>query len=168
MSLFGATVAKSPTKETNTDGGRVIGSNSQVFTAGDPVTIDAQGYLAVQTAVTTTSPVYGVVLTTQTMSATNVSTVPPVKPICFTVEQEYEFLMGTNADLTGSNIGVYYKLTGATGAVQVDVTSGAQTSTSRVVVCTEVDPNALGGTGANSGARQGLFKFVKVFDIRDN
>lgn len=150
--------------ETNTDGGRVLGSNSAVFTSNDPVTIDASGTLIVATA---TTPVYGVVLTTQTMTSTN-ATVALVKPNCFTVEQEYEFLMGTNADLTATSVGTYYKLTGATGAVQVDVTSGAQTTTSRIVVCTEVDPNAVGGTGANSGARQGLFKFVKVFDIRDN
>lgn len=164
MSLFGATVAKSPTLETNSDGGRVLGSNNAIFAANDPVTIDASGTLIVATA---TSPVYGVILAGQTMTASNTS-VNLVKPLCFTTEQEYEFLMGTNADLSATSVGTYYKLAGTTGAVQVDVASGAQTTTSRIVECTEVDPNAIGGTGANSGARQGLFKFTKVFDIRDN
>lgn len=162
--LYGAVIDTSPTNPINFDGGRVVGSNSAVFTHDDPVTIDASGTLIVTTA---TTPVYGIVQKTQTMSSTN-ATVAKVLPVCIPIDQDYEFLMGTNADLAITSVGTYYKLTGATGLVQVDVTSGAQTTTNRVVVCTQVDPNAVGGTGSGSGLRQGLFKFVKLSNMRDN
>ncbi len=167
MAIFGAQVFTSPTNPVNFDGGRVLGSNSAVFTAGDPVTIDASGTLIVTTA---TTPIYGVVQKTQTMSSTN-ATVAFVRPVCIPVDQNYEFLMGTNADLTNTgattSVGTFYKLTGTTGAVLVDVTSGAMTGVARVVVCTKVDPQYLGGTGAGSGLRQGLFKFVRVTNPLD-
>lgn len=158
MALYGAKIFTSPTNPTNTDGGRVYGSNSAVFTANDPVTIDASGTLIVTTA---TTPVYGVVLKTQTMSSTNV-TVAKVKPLVFPIDQQYEFLMGSNADMSATAVGTFYKLTGTTGAVQVDVASGAMTGVARVVVLTKFDPQNKGGTGADSGAREGLFKFVRV------
>ena len=165
MALYGAQVFTSPTNPVNYDGGRVVGSNSAVFTANDPVTIDASGTLIVTTAVT---PVYGVVQKTQTMSSSN-ATVAKVKPVCIPADQNYEFLMGTNADLTDpTSVGTYYKLSGTTGAVVVDVTSGAQTTTNRVVVCTKVDPQNKGGSGAGSGLREGLFKFVKTTNFTDN
>ena len=162
--LYGATVFESPNNPVNYDGGKVIGDNSEAFTTGDPVTIESGGTLAVAG---TTNSVYGVVQKTQTMASDN-ETVAKVKPVCIPTDMDYQWLMGTNADLSPlTSLGVYYKLTTATtGAVQVDVTSGAQTTSNRVVVCTAVDPNALGGTGSGSGLRQGLFKFVKVSNIR--
>ncbi len=161
--LYGATVQTSPVNPVNFDGGRVVGSNSAVFTANDPVTIDASGTLIVSTA---TTPIYGVIQKTQTMTSTN-ATVAKVLPVCIPVDQSYEFLMGTNSDLAITSVGTFYKLTGTTGVVQVDVTSGAMTGVARVVVCTQVDPNAVGGTGAGSGLRQGLFKFVRVTNPLD-
>lgn len=161
--IYGAQIVTSPNNPTNTDGGRVIGKNSEVFTANDLVTIDPSDGLKVAGA---TDSIYGVVLKTQTMTSDN-ETVAKAKPLCFPIDQQYEFLMGTNADLSPlTSVGAYYKLTGTTGVQQVDVTSGAQTGTSRIVICTAVDPNGIGGTGAGSGLRQGLFKVVKPSDIR--
>lgn len=161
--IYGAVVFTSPTKETNTDGGRVIGKNSEVFTANDIVTIDHSDGLKVAGA---TDSVYGTILKTQTMTSSN-ETVAKVKPYVFPIDQSYEFLMGTNADLSAlTSVGEYYSLTGTTGAQQVDVSGGAVTGASRVVICTKVDPQAIGGTGAGSGLRQGLFKFVKVTDFQ--
>lgn len=159
VTTYGATVVTSPVKDTNTDGGKVIGKNSEVFTSNDLVTIDNTNGLKVAGA---TDDIYGTVLKTQTMGASN-QTVNFVKPLCFVADQQYEWLMGTNADLSAlTSVGQYYKITGTTGIQQVDVSGGAMTGTARQVICTAVDPNALGGSGASSGLRQGLFKFVKV------
>jgi len=163
--LYGAALFKSPVNETNYDGGQVIGKNSEIFTTGDIVTIDASDGLKVAGA---TDSVYGVNAKTQTMSSTN-ETVAFVKPVVAPIDMDYEYLMGTNSDLSPlTSVGAYYKLTGTTGIQQVDVTSGVQTTTNRVVICTAVDPQNLGGTGAGSGLRQGLFKFVKVSNVKSN
>lgn len=158
MAIYGATLFKSPKNGTNF-GYDVIGKNSEVFAAGDPVTIDATaGTLRLYT---TTNPIAGVIVKAATMSSTN-DTVALVKPARYVADEDDEFLMGCNTALVATSVGTYYKLTGATGAVQVDTTSGAQTLLNRVVVCTAVDPNGL------SDLTQGLFKFVKVYGIRDN
>lgn len=162
--IYGAEIYKSPTKEVNADRS-VIGKNSTVFTANDPVSIDASHGLIVTTA---TTSVIGVVEKTATMTSDN-ETVAMVKPAFAPIDQDTEFLMGTNADLSPlTSVGAYYKLTGTTGAVQVDVTSGVQTGSSRVVLCTKVDPLNEGGSGSGSGLRQGLFKFVKVYNLRSD
>lgn len=163
--IYGATVTTTPDGKgaVNFDGGKVIGKNSEVFAAGDPVKI-ASGVLAVAG---TTDTVYGVVQKTQTMASNNES-VGLVKPVVLVPDMGYQFLMGTNADLAATNVGTYYKLTTATsGAVQVDVSGGAMTGTARVVECTAVDPFQEGGSGSGSGLRQGLFRFVKVSNPED-
>lgn len=162
--IYGASIQKSPTNEVNF-ASQVIGKNSEVFTLGDILTVDASNGLKVAGA---TDPVVGVAQKTVTMASNN-ETVAKVTPSYIPVDQSYEFLMGTNSDLSAlTSVGAYYKLTGTTGAQQVDVTSGVQTTTNRVVVCTAVDPKKLGGTGSGSGLRQGLFKFVKVHALLDN
>jgi len=130
------------------------------------VTIDASDGLKVAGA---TDSVIGVVVKTQTMTSNN-ETVAKVKPSYRVIDLDYEFLMGTNSDMSAlTSVGAYFKLVaGGTGAQQVDTNAGAQTTTNRVVMCTSVDPNGLGGTGAGSGLRQGLFKFVKVFNVKSN
>jgi len=161
QTIYGAELYKSPVNETNFVY-PTYGKNSEVFTYGDVCTLDGTNGVLVASA---TSQVAGVSAKTQTMSGTN-QTVAKVKPALIQVTPDMEFLMGTNSDLNAlTSPGVYYKLTGTTGAMQVDVTSGAQTLGNRVVVCTQVDPQDEGGTGAGSGLRQGVFKFVKVFNI---
>lgn len=140
-----------------------IGKNSEAFTNYDPVTYSS-GVLIVSG---TTLAVAGVVGQTVTMSSTNAGTTgAQVQPGYFPVSEDTYFLMGTNADLTGNatDVGTYYKLTAnTTGTVQVDVTSGVQTTTSRVVMIKSVDPQKIGGSGAGSGLRQCVVVFVKKF-----
>lgn len=134
-----------------------LGKDSEVIAVGDPLTI-ASGVLAVAG---TTDSITGVAAGAATMPSTNDTVYPAFTPI----EDGQIYLMGTNADLTDNetNGGTYYKLTAATtGTVQVDVTSGVQTTTSRVVEIVKVDPNNVGGTGSGSGLRQCLVRFVKT------
>jgi hypothetical protein len=135
---YGAKLVSSPVNGVNLDGGQVIGKNSEVFAEGDPVTIDASNGLKVAG---TTDAIYGIAIKAQTMTGSN-QTVAKVKPSVIVPDLDYEFLMGCNAVLTPlTSVGAFYKLTAATtGAVQVDVTSGVQTTTNRVVECSCVDP----------------------------
>ncbi len=129
--IYGASVAQESRSNESDFRYDVIGDNAVAFTAGDPVKV-ASGVLAVAG---TTDSVIGVVVKTQTMAADN-ETVAKVCPAYIPATFETIFLMGTNADLTGNgtDVGTYYKLTtGTTGTVQVDVTSGVQTTTSRNV-----------------------------------
>lgn len=137
----------------------VIGKNSEVFAVGDPVTITA----GVALVAGTTNTVFGIAVKAQTMSATN-ATVAKVYPALLPVYPDQIFLMGTNADLTGNatDVGKYYQLTGTTGAVKVDVSNGVVGTTSRVVEIVKVDPFTEGGTGAGSGLRKVLVRFVKT------
>lgn len=158
QTLYGFQVFRAPNKETDVlyD---AIGKNSEVITLGDPLTISS----GIVSVAGTTDVIYGVADKTVTMSGTNqtvAKVVPPVIP-----PDDYQFLCGTNSDLTGNatDCGTYYKLiSAATGVMQVDVTSGVQTTTSRVVEIVQVDPFNLGGTGAGSGLRQAVIRFVKT------
>lgn len=140
-----------------------IGKNSEAFTAYDPVSYSS-GQLIVSG---TTLAVAGVVAQTVTMASTNAGTSGArVQPGYYPVSEDTYFLMGTNSDLTGNatDVGTYYKLTAnTTGTVQVDVANGVQTTTSRVVMIKQVDPQGIGGTGAGSGLRQCVVVFVKKF-----
>lgn len=140
-----------------------VGKNSEAFTLYDPVSYSS-GQLIVSG---TTLAVAGVVAQTVTASATNAGTTgAQVAPGYIPVSEDTYFLMGTNADLTGNatDVGTYYKLTAnTTGTVQVDVTNGVQTTTSRVVMIKKVDPFGNGGTGSGSGLRQVVVVFVKKF-----
>lgn len=140
-----------------------IGKNSEAFTNFDPVTY-ASGQLVVAG---TTNAIAGIVAQTVTMTSTNAGTTGAnFQPGYFPVSEDTVFLMGTNADLTGNatDVGTFYKLTAnTTGTLQVDVSSGAQTTTSRNVMIKAVDPQKIGGTGSGSGVRQVLVVFVKKF-----
>lgn len=158
VTIYGASVAQENRNESDLRYD-TIGKNSEAMTVGDPLTISS-GVLQVAG---TTDSITGVAAKTATMTSDN-ATVAKVTPAYVPADQTI-FLMGTNADLTGNttNGGTYYKLTAATtGTVQVDVTSGVQTTSSRVVEIVKVDPFNLGGTGAGSGLRTCLVRFVKT------
>jgi hypothetical protein len=164
QTLYGAQLFKAPNVEQNM-ASNVIGKNSEVFAVGDILTLGTDGlYVA-----GATDSVIGVAATTATMASTN-ETVAKVKPSYIPISMDYEFLMGTNSDMSAlTSVGAYYSLVaGGTGAQQVDTNGGAKTTTNRVVICTAVDPSGLGGTGSGSGLRQGLFKFVKIFNVKSN
>ncbi len=95
--------------------------------------------------------------------ASDNQTVAKIAPAYIPAEDTV-FFMYTNADLTGNatNGGTYYGLTGATGAVVVDVTSGVTATTSRQVEIVQVDPYNKGGTGSGSGLRQCLVRFFRT------
>lgn len=133
-----------------------LGKDSEVIAVGDPLSIQS-GVLSVATAVQT---IIGVAAKAATMPNPNDTVYVPYVP----ADPTTLFLMGTNAALTDNETdgGTYYKLTGTTGIVQVDVTSGVQTTSSRVVEIVKVDPNQVGGTGAGSGLFQALVRFVKT------
>src|SRR3990167_4745820 len=136
----------------------VLGKNSEQFNVGDPVYVTA-GDLAVYSG---TSAIVGVAVKDQTLTSTNV-TVAKVSPGYVPAENTV-FLMGTNSDLTSNatDFGKAFKLTGATGAVLVDVASGVVTGNSRQVIILKVDPRQIGGTGSGSGLREVLVKFFKT------
>ena len=158
QTLYGAQLGKSPTKENNYSYD-VVGKNSTVFTENDLVTADQTNGMLVAAASTA---ILGVVAKTQTMSSTN-QTVAQVHPAYTPIDQQYEFLMGCNADLDPvASPTTQYNITGTTGIQQVDVAGGATTGNAAVVICTKVDPNAIGGTGAGSGLRQGYFKIIRT------
>ena len=164
QTFYGAQLITAPTNTNNNDS-NFIGRNSEVFAVGDILTAGSDGiYVA-----GATDSVVGISNVKATMTSTN-ETVALVKPSYIPIDQDYEFLMGTNSDMSAlTSVGVYYKLVaGGTGAQQVDTNAGAQTTTNRVVICTTVDPGGIGGTGAGSGLRQGNFKFVKVFNVKSN
>lgn len=158
--LYGAQPYGFSTSEANLNSD-AIGKNSEAFAVYDPVTYSS-GQLVVAG---TTNSVAGVVAQTVTVSASNAGTTGArVAPSYVPVDETTQFLMGTNADLTGNatDVGTYYKLTANTTAtVQVDVTNGAQTTTSRVVMIKKVDPANIGGTGSGSGLRQCVVIFVR-------
>lgn len=155
--LYGARVFRVPAEGTINYQKDAFGKNSEVFAENDIVGLTS-GDLAVQT---TTS--VGVVTKTQTMASDNV-TVAKVAPLYIPLYPSTLFLMGTNSDLTSNatDAGTYYKITGATGAQQVDVAAGAQTTTQRSVEIVQVDPFDIGGTGAGSGLRMCVVRFLKT------
>lgn len=157
-SIVGATVVRENRNESDINYD-AFGKNSEVITRNDPLTIQS-GILSVPTAVQT---IVGVAVKTATMTSDN-QTVAKVTPGYIPAMPATLFLMGTNKDLTGNGTdgGTYYCLSGTTGAVVVDVSTGAVTGASRVVEIVEVDPNNIGGTGSGSGLRQVVVRFVKT------
>lgn len=137
-----------------------IGKNSEVIAAGDVLTI-ASGLVKVVAAAT--DPILGVATKTATMASNNQTVAPIIYPGYIPAENSV-FFMYTNADLTGNatNGGTYYGLTGGTGAVVVDVNGGVTSTTSKQVEIVKVDPRNIGGTGAGSGLRECLVKFVRT------
>jgi len=137
-----------------------LGADSEVFAVGDVVTVngDSAGQLAVIDAAT--EAVAGVAAKVATMPATNDATYEPFIP----AELDQVWLMGTNSDLTDNETdgGTFYGLTGSTGAMQVNVSGGVTTTTSRQVMIVKVDPFGIGGSGSGSGLRQVYVKFVRI------
>jgi hypothetical protein len=146
----------------------ILGKDSEVVAVGDPLTISS-GVLKVVSAAT--DPIVGVAakaITAAQMGADNDTVYVPYIP----VDDTTVWLMGTIADCTDNetNGGVYYKLctsatatyTAPTGALVVDITAGAQTTTGIQVMVLKVDPRGIGGSGANSGLREVLVKFMRT------
>lgn len=134
-----------------------IGKNSEVIAVNDILCISS-GVLKVGTIA-----IVGVAVKGQTLTSSN-QTVAKVYPGYIPVDNNTIFLMGTNSDLTGNatNGGTFYKVTGATGAQLVDVTAGTVTGSDRTVEIVKVDPFNEGGTGAGSGLRKVLVRFVNT------
>jgi hypothetical protein len=145
-----------------------LGKNSEVFAVNDIVQLNSAvstfgGELKVASSVVAGSMLVGVIAKGQTMTSTN-TTVALVYPAFTPIYGDQIWLMGTNSDLTDNhtNAGTYYKLTGGTGAQQVDVSSGVQVTTLRVVEIVKVDPFNKGGSGADSGLRECAVRILKT------
>lgn len=160
--LYGATVFRTSNNPINNEFD-AIGKNSEVFAQGDIVGISGAASAKTLGVAAATSTIVGVVNRTVTMSSTN-QTVAKVAPGYIPAYPDTLFLMGSNGDFTSTlaDAGTYYKLTGATGAQQVDQSSGVQTTTSKIVEIVQVDPFNLGGSGSGSGLRQVVVRFVKT------
>lgn len=160
--IYGAELFQSPKNEVNANY-VALGKNSEVFANYDIVSISGATGAETLGVAAATSVVVGVIVKGATMTSTN-QTVAKVVPGYITAEEGNLFLMGTNSDLTDTltDYGKYYKLSGATGAQVVDVSSGVQTTTNRVVQVIKVDPFNEGGTGSGSGLRQVIIRFVKT------
>ncbi len=135
----------------------VLGKDSEVIAVGDVLALSSNVLKVVAAA---TDVLYGVAAKAATMPATNDTVYPPFVPL----NDETIFLMGTNAALTDNetDVGTYYGLTGATGAVQVNVSGGVTTTTSRQVEIVKVDPRGIGGSGAGSGLYECLVRLIKT------
>jgi hypothetical protein len=153
MALYGASLYQSQNKESNFRYD-ILGKAAEAFTVGDCVSM-ASGVLKVTAAAT--DPIAGVAVKTATMANPNTTTYEGFIP----ADENYTFLMGTNAALTDNktDYGTFYSITGTTGIQQVDVTGGVKTTTSRQVMIVKVDPNNVGGT---DGLKQALVKFVRI------
>lgn len=162
QTLYGARLFTADKNEINAEY-PAIGANSEVFTQYDVVGVGGGILNKTLGVALATSTIVGVVQKTVTMTSTN-QTVAKVTPGVLVVDEFSKFLMTTNSDLVSTLVdyGKYYKLTGLTGAQMVDVTSGVQTTTSRIVQIIKVDPFNAGGSGAGSGLRQVVVRFVKT------
>lgn len=158
MAVNGAKVYQNGNLETDYAYG-AIGKNSEAIVVGDVLAV-VSGLVQVVSAAT--QPILGVAAKTQTMASDN-QTVAKVVP-AYTPAEDTVFFMYTNADMTSNatDVGTYYGLTGASGAVVVDKTTGVTTTTSRQVEIVKVDPTGKGGTGAGSGLREVLVKFFRT------
>lgn len=152
MSLFGAQLIQEGRNESDYRYD-TIGANSTTFAVGDPVSLSS-GTLIVATA---TSNVVGV-CAKAVVTTSNNQTVAKVTVPFIPISESSIFLMGANGSFTGNATdgGTYYKITGTTGAVQVDQASGVQTTTSRVVEIVKVDPQNA------SDLTQVAVRFVKT------
>ena len=154
--IFGATVYQEGSNPSNIRYD-ALGADSEVFAVGDIVTVggDTAGTVAVVDAAT--EPILGVCVKKATMGATNDTVYVPYIP----ADGGTVFLMGANQTLTDNetSAGVFYGITGATGAQQINVSGGATTTTSRQVVIVKVDPNNVGGT---EGPQEALVRFVST------
>lgn len=162
QTFYGARLFESPKNEVNAEY-PALGANSEAFTQYDIVSVSGAVGSNTLGVAAATSVVVGVAFKTVTMTSTN-TTVAKVFPGVLVVDEFNKFFMSTNSDLTNTltDYGKFYKLAGATGAQLVDVTGGVQTTTNRVVQIIEVDPYNVGGTGAGSGLRQVVVRFVKT------
>ncbi len=153
VTIYGARLAQSPVLETDIRYD-VLGADSEVFAAGDILTVDSGVASIVDAA---TEPIYGVVAGGATMGSTNDTKYVAVVP----ADNDKIWFMGCNAALTDNetDYGTFYSITGATAVMQVDVNAGVKTTTSRQVMIVKVDPYNVGGT---DGPKQAFVKFVRT------
>jgi hypothetical protein len=98
----------------------VLGKNSEVITAGDPVSIDSDGFLIASVA---GGKVLGFAIETKTMTSTN-STVALYCPQYIPADGVWMLYQSDQA-CTQTDIGAYADITGTTGAFYIDLAAGA-------------------------------------------
>lgn len=127
-----------------------LGKNSTQFTKGDLV-MRTSGVLL---PATTTNACVGICDLSATMTSTNQTAAKQFVPYYSArTDMVFEMDFDDAATNTVANQGKFYVITGATGAQQVDHTTGSTTSGS--LVFEQGDPRGTGDTS------RGLFRFAK-------
>lgn len=154
--LYGARLWQAPEESVNARYD-MLGQSSEVIAAGDILNMESGN---IEVADAATDAIAGVAITPSTAAQNDGTKYIGYIP----ADENYVWLMGTNSDLTdnATDFGTFYAITGATGAQQVNVSGSVTTTTSRQVMIVKVDPRGIGGTGAASGLRECLVKFVRI------
>lgn len=99
----------------------VIGKNSEQFTKGDPVTIDANGFLIVATS--SGEKILGFALEDKTCASDN-QTVAKYA-IQYVPALGVQMIYQADQDCVQTDIGAYADVTGTTGAIRMNLSAGA-------------------------------------------
>lgn len=97
----------------------IIGANSEQFTEGDPLSIDADGFLIVAT----TGKIIGFAKESRTMASDN-ETVAKYCPQ-YVQARGVEMVYEADQNATQTDVGAYADLTGTTGAIKINLAAGA-------------------------------------------
>jgi len=149
MAIYGASLMKSPTKEVNF--AYETATTSLTTVVGDLLSLSS-GLLILATNAPTR--IVGICAQAVTSAAAGAK-------LAYTpIDQDYEFLMGSDSALTQAAVGQYTKLTGSTGAMQVAQGSLNASPAGLQVVITKIDPL---NEGDNTKC---LVKFVDVTNTK--
>ena len=149
MAIYGASLMKSPTNETNF--AYETATTSLTTVVGDLLSLSS-GLLILGTS----APTRIVGICSQAVTTAVAGTKLAYTPI----DQDYEFLMGSSSALTQAAVGQYAKLTGTTGAMQVDQGTLNAAPAGLQVVITKIDPLNEGDLS------KCLVKFVDVTNTK--
>lgn len=131
---------------------KMLVKNSSTITKGDPVFLEnAAGENALDLAAAA-EPIYGIALETVTGNGTNkILVLTRLDDVIFEIDNDN---VGNTFGATNFGGGNYFDITGATGAVLVDTSTGTTISATKALVCVDDSPD----TGDVS---LGHFKIVK-------
>lgn len=115
--------------------------NGQALAVGDPVFLENDGGEATVDLAAAGEPIYGTVLQALTGDGTTkVQILKAHQNITYEIDNDNDTdTFGTTADRGAGN---YFNITGASGAVQVDTSTGTTVSANKQLVCVKENPDA--------------------------